>query len=192
MRDFVNPNVDNKRVCYIGFKNGVFVAVTTRNTSLDYFETGYSYDGINWTFSKISSNDYINCVKYVNERFVICCNASIHVSTDGINWSKYDFSERIKSNSDICYGNGKYVLTEMNGRNIYYSTDLLNQKSILRISSFDNDDLQKIEFINGMYVAVGENIFDSSRRFLVYSTDARNWTEIRYDNNPLSAVCAVQ
>ena len=93
-----------------------------------------------------------------------------HYSTDGINWSEGNLPAFGRC-SDVCYGNGKYVVLQQAGGTYFYSTDAMKWTQGTIPTTIE--EWKYIAYANGMFVYIVNNT--SSRCY--YSSDAITWTE---------------
>jgi hypothetical protein len=157
----------------IAYGNGKFVAVSSSS-----FNLLHSNDGITWETVTVGSYG-LSDVIYADGKFVAVGGeysgldliTNVEVSTDGINWTRYNpFTNGIASKA-ITYGNGLFVVVDNLGSNrLMTSPDGINWT--LR-SVLDNDDRwNSVAFGNNTFVAVAT----TGTQRNMYSTDGINWT----------------
>ena len=95
-------------------------------------------------------------------------------SLTGTTWLSNKLSEQPVGLSDIGYFDGKYIITSTNTATpIFVSTDGVSWATTGLVDgtvSIDSTQLYSVSYLNGKYIAVGNNI--------VSSTDAYNWREV--------------
>ena len=172
----------------VAYGNGNFVAVG-QNDDTGYNTVPYntiiaSPDGVNWTNAYVANITVLNGVTYGGGFFVAVGRAGKRfVSTDGTNWTEIGFgSEVITTFLAVTYGKGTFVAIGRGG-NIFRSSDGTNWTMV--DSGVDLLDLTGVAYGNGLFVAVGDIAYATSRdpnptllgkAVLLYSTDGQNWT----------------
>lgn len=131
--------------------------------------------------SHFSEKKYYGRVCYLNNKFYVLAmndifsmsvNTTVLESNDGINWTKLNLDDT--SITDICYGNGKYIITcgsvNKGTDRYYYSSDGITWiKSTLPISSL----WQTVEYYSDKFFILSGS---SETESYLYSTDGLNWT----------------
>ncbi len=130
-----------------------------------------SPDGINWTSQSLNIGAYsFQDITYGNGLFVAVGPSSIYTSPDGINWTlKSSFYGGIS----VIYKKRLFIVVSSMGV-IVTSTDgeTWNQRADIE------GTVRCITYGNGLFVAVGQNTYQSVR----ISNDLENWTEILLEN----------
>ena len=136
--------------------------------------------GINETIEDPVSSSYISGSKasllYTDDNIALSFNNTgsssslYHYSTDGINWSEGNLPAFGRC-SDVCYGNGKYVVLQQAGGTYFYSTNAMKWSQGTIPTTIE--EWKYIAYANGMFVYIVNNT--SSRCY--YSSDAITWTE---------------
>ncbi|MCR4555498.1 MAG: hypothetical protein K5766_01660 [Alphaproteobacteria bacterium] len=158
-----------RSVCY---GDGKFVV-----SSLN--QIAYSEDGINWNEANVPHDD-TEClvpICYEGGKFV----APGVFSFDGINWTRNNLNNF--SHHSICYGNGKFLMTDTSNYRILYSTDGIN---------WDGYDFYEWESQSLLYYANDKFILVYDGTVRGSSTDGINWTmidELDDDCISLLSVC---
>lgn len=157
----------------IAYGNGKFVAVSNGSTNVLH-----SNDGITWASVTVGSFG-LSDVIYADGKFVavgaefsgVDLITNVEVSTDGINWTRYNPFTNAISPKSITYGNGLFVAVANGGSNRVMTST--NGVSWTVRSVLGNDDSwQSVAFGNNTFVAVS----NSGNHRNMYSTDGINWT----------------
>ena len=132
----------------------------------------YSFDGITWTKSTISSNDKLwLSVCYGNDKFVAVGSKSyLAYSTDGINWTEGTISNTSRKWESVCYGNDKFVAVAQSTNYFAYSTDGITWTE--GTISNTSRNWYSVCYGNGKFITVAYN-----DTYFAYSTNGINWTE---------------
>ncbi len=136
----------------IAYGNGKYVAVGNGGYSTT------STDGINWTTpTEIIANDKSNWsdIVFANGKFfAVGYNAYVYASSDGISWIKMGYVDQYKWDYRcIAYGQGKFVV---GGNSVLaYSEDC---KTWTRCKSNKTMVWRSINFVNGKFIGVGDNV----------------------------------
>jgi hypothetical protein len=98
----------------IAYGAGRFVAAGT------FGRMGTSTDGITWVDatanSKFDSDEGMDAIAWVNDRFIATNNGRLSYSSDGVTWkAKIGAAIGVKYINAFAYGNGKYVLGDNKG-----------------------------------------------------------------------------
>ncbi|PSK90399.1 T9SS type A sorting domain-containing protein [Taibaiella chishuiensis] len=88
----------------VTYGNGLFVAVSASAVGSKVMT---SPDAINWTMANASNPSNWNSVAYGSGTFVAVASGNIMRSTDGINWTQYNFP--YNSWRNITYSNGRFM-----------------------------------------------------------------------------------
>ena len=158
----------------IAYGNGKFVAVTNGSYNLIY-----SSNGLDWTTVTVGSYG-LRSVVFADGKFVAVGGeisgldliTNVEVSTDGVNWTRYNPFTNGIGPTEITYGNGLFVAVGYLGSNgVMTSPNGINWT--LRTAA-QNNHWQSVAFGNGKFVAIATN--GTSRT--MYSTDGINWTSV--------------
>ena len=159
----------------IAYGNGKFVAVSNGS-----FNLLHSNDGITWETVTVGSYG-LSDVIYADGKFVAVgaqysgadLITNVEVSTDGINWTRYNpFTNGIAPKA-ITYGNGLFVVVGNLGSNrLMTSPDGITWT--LRSVLGNDDNWQSIAFGNNLFVAIA----NSGDNKTMYSSDGINWTAV--------------
>lgn len=157
----------------IAYGNGKFVAVSNGS-----FNLLHSNDGVTWTTITVGSFG-LSDVIYADGKFVavgaefsgVDLITNVEVSTDGVNWTRYNpFTNGIAPKA-ITYGNGLFVVVGNGGGNRVMTST--NGTSWTLVSVLGNDDnWNSVAFGNNTFVAVST----SGGQRNMYSTDGVSWT----------------
>jgi hypothetical protein len=157
----------------IAYGNGKFVAVSNGS-----FNLIYSSDGITWTTTTIGSYG-LSDVIYADGKFVavgaefsgVDLITNVEVSTDGVNWTRYNpFTNGIAPKA-ITYGNGLFVVVGNGGSNrLMTSTDGISWT--LRSVLGNDDSWNSVAFGNNTFVAVST----TGGQRNMYSFDGISWS----------------
>lgn len=159
----------------IAYGNGKFVAISNGSTTLRY-----SSDGLTWTSVTIGSFG-LSGIVFADGKFVavgaqysgVDLITNVEVSTDGINWTRYNPFTNGISPKAITYGNGLFVAVGNLGSNrLMTSTDGISWT--IRSVLGNNDSWQSIAYGNNKFVAIA-NAGDNRT---MYSSDGINWTGV--------------
>lgn len=164
----------------VTYGGGKFVAVGANSD-----KAAYSLDGIKWTASSSlqSFTSWVG-VAYGNGKFVAIAggNAGAY-SADGINWTK-KILPLIGNNQSICYGGGKFVVSDEDSDKYMYSTDGVNWT----VKTFPESGKGRgITYGGGKFVV--PKIVDNVHCFY-YSADGITWNKtsiMRSDNYKFNA-----
>ena len=98
---------------------GLFVAVRTGSN-----QAAYSADGISWTATTLPANTNWSKVVWGNGRFIAITSASVNAaySLDGVTWYATTIgTESAALPTDICYGQGMFMVTSADTNSVSYS-----------------------------------------------------------------------
>jgi hypothetical protein len=145
-----------------------------------------STDGTNWTTGFLtpspSPNLQIVSAAYANGTWVTMGQengqTALFSSTNGLNWSRQTLGESTVAGR-LLFGNGQWV--HSGGRRIWSSVDGFNW--ILRHTSINYDVFNAMDYGNGRWVVTGNNFDIYPVGFVLGSSNATNWTELRRDTS---------
>lgn len=181
-----SSSMGNASVLSIAYGNGVWVASGTIGKNQT------STNGINWTTSASTSNNFVSSA-YGNGLWVrISGFGELNTSTDGVTWATITsiLYSNLSSNASIAYGNGIWVGSRAGL--IGSSTDTITWTT--RLSNFGNTAISKIHYGNGLWIAVGTNgQIRTSSDAITWNTvtsnfGATNITSISYGDDIWAAV----
>ena len=113
-----------------------------------------------------------NSIKYNGKNLISHINASLSTNSNPKVWYKSGTTKNPFGSSKIqslCYGNGKYVAGDQNGK-MAYSTDGINWTAVA--DSTFSYGVSSLCYGNGKYVAGGNG------GKMAYFTDGINWTAV--------------
>jgi hypothetical protein len=145
-----------------------------------------STDGSNWTTRfltpSFSPNLQTVSAAYANGTWVTMGQengqTALFSSTNGLNWSRQTLGESTIAGR-LLFGNGQWV--HSGGRRIWSSVDGFNW--ILRYTSINYDVFNAMDYGNGRWVVTGNNFDIYPVGFVLGSSNATNWTELRRDTS---------
>jgi hypothetical protein len=98
-------------------------------------------------------------------------NSQVLRSTTGSTWDIQNLTASPIGVTDVVLAGGKYVATSTNNATpILISNDSVTWSTSASVINADSNSLNSIAYLNGRYVAVGENI--------VTATNVNNWTQV--------------
>ena len=169
--DTIASSLQVTGICY---GNGAYVYVGIRKNYGNY--CGYSTDGINWSFKKISNtarNWYSVC--YGNDKFVAVAynDTTFAYSSDGITWTEGTISDTGRHWCSVCYGKDKFVVISgsANPSTIFaYSSDGITWTE--GTISDTGRNWNSVCYGNDKFVVISMNTTT-----FAYSSDGITWTE---------------
>lgn len=165
---------------FIAFGNGNFLAASKNGTT-----ACYSTNGTNWTTTTVPFN--VQRIRFLNGSFFIIGtgNGQLAKSTDCVSWTNISVSGYTGYKFlDVCYGNGKYILSVNYADTVLYSDDTStwNNGTINKQSSSRSYSFQNITFNNGTFITGITN------QCYFSSTDGISWNFTILDYDSLIAV----
>lgn len=159
----------------IAYGNGKFVAVSNST-----FNILYSTDGLTWTTVTVGSFG-LKSIVYADGKFVAVGSefsgvnliTNVEVSTDGINWTRYNPFTNGIGPTEITYGNGLFVAVgDFSGNRVMTSPD--GVAWTIRSVLGNDDGWKSVAYGNGKFVAIAS----SGDNRTMYSTDGITWTAL--------------
>ena len=158
-------------ICY---GNGAYVYVGIRKNYSNY--CGYSTDGINWSFKKISDTSRNwHSVCYGNDKFVAVAynDTTFAYSSDGITWTEGTISDTGRHWCSVCYGKDKFVVISGSANpstTFAYSSDGITWTE--GTISDTSRNWNSVCYGNDKFVVISMNTTT-----FAYSSDGITWTE---------------
>jgi hypothetical protein len=140
---------------------------------IESFENIYGENTDITDWKQETLNNLYGKIAYGNNKYYACLSIYGAYSSDGLNWTEIDNTNRYSV--DVVFGNGKFVSVGNNPYTgeieIYTSTDAINWTS--RTSSILNSEIENISFGNNLFVVTAVDNADGQ---IMTSPDGINWT----------------
>jgi len=165
------PTPSGANMLGVTYGGGKFVAVGPGGS------VAISGNGTNWISANATTPVQLNAVAYGNGVYVAVGNAQTVISsTDGVNWTARSVSGSPNQNIlGVAFGNGVFVAVDIVNE-IFTSTDGSSWTTVQGATA--GPSWSNIKFLNGIFVAVGSNLYSNSSRIQT-SSNGSSWnTEV--------------
>jgi hypothetical protein len=159
------------------YGNNKFVAIADAYGNTTKIMT--SVDGINWTLQTVPDLYYWD-IHFANGLFVIGVLLEQYVltSSDGLTWTQKSLPVTVTYGvTNICYGNGKYLLIDAINLKIFSTVDFITYTN----SDAPSDNWTSICYGDGKFVAIADKVTGLKFRYIT-SDDGISWNDFYIDD----------